>query len=323
MQEIGFAERYNSSWEVLSNDDVQTRSSMGHVLKTAWCLARIYELENKPLFLSTAKDLVQIVLDKGYDHQNGGPYKDYNRTTGEMLMFGITDTAKAWWQMEQAVTGGLMLSQLTGEEKYLQMAEETLDFYMLHFVDHEYGDVYENTDKYGGIISQWGTWKGNGYKAGYHSIELGYYTYLYGKLLVKKEAASLYYSFAARDNARELRMRPIGVPDGFLKIASVTCNGIPYADFDSTKLILALPANTGGIFCVTYAPASTPVSVARGNALPADFTLCQNYPNPFNPKTGVRLPGGSGVRDVKLVVYDALGREVAVLVNEKKTGRQV
>jgi hypothetical protein len=204
---------------------------------------------------------------------------------------------------------------------------------MLHFVDHEYGDVYENTDKYGGIISQWGTWKGNGYKAGYHSIELGYYTYLYGKLLVKKEAASLYYSFTPRENARELRMRPIGVPDGFLKITSVTCNGIPYADFDSTNLILALPANTGGIFCVTYAPASTPVSVARGSAFPADFALSQNYPNPFNPTTRIRytvgrvvVPSGaflSGVEgpassNVRLVIYDLLGREVAVLVNEKK-----
>ncbi len=45
--------------------------------------------------------------------------------------------------------------------------------------------------------------------------------------------------------------------------------------------------------------------------------LGQNYPNPFNPKTGIRYQV-SGVSDVKLVVYDMLGREVAVLVNERK-----
>jgi predicted GH43/DUF377 family glycosyl hydrolase len=51
--------------------------------------------------------------------------------------------------------------------------------------------------------------------------------------------------------------------------------------------------------------------------LPTIFTLEQNYPNPFNPTTVVsfQLPVVSKVR---LVVYDLLGREVAVLVNERK-----
>jgi hypothetical protein len=52
--------------------------------------------------------------------------------------------------------------------------------------------------------------------------------------------------------------------------------------------------------------------------------LEQNYPNPFNPATVIRyaIPGaggqGLGTSNVRLVVYDLLGREVAVLVNEKK-----
>jgi len=47
------------------------------------------------------------------------------------------------------------------------------------------------------------------------------------------------------------------------------------------------------------------------------YVLGQNYPNPFNPRTGVgfQVPG---VSDVRLSVYDLLGREVAVLVNERK-----
>jgi len=52
-------------------------------------------------------------------------------------------------------------------------------------------------------------------------------------------------------------------------------------------------------------------------ALPTNFALCQNYPNPFNPTTGVRFQVAA-VSDVKLVVYDILGKEVAVLVNERK-----
>lgn len=49
--------------------------------------------------------------------------------------------------------------------------------------------------------------------------------------------------------------------------------------------------------------------------LPVSYSLNQNYPNPFNPVTNIKfaLPVSSSV---KLIVFDALGREAAVLVNE-------
>jgi hypothetical protein len=62
----------------------------------------------------------------------------------------------------------------------------------------------------------------------------------------------------------------------------------------------------------------TPTDVRTTAEVPAAFGLDQNYPNPFNPTTVVsyQLPVESAVR---LVVYDMLGREVAVLVNEQKS----
>ena len=50
---------------------------------------------------------------------------------------------------------------------------------------------------------------------------------------------------------------------------------------------------------------------------PASFSLGQNYPNPFNPSTTIKfeLPSAS---HVTLTVHDILGRQVSVLVNERK-----
>ena len=51
------------------------------------------------------------------------------------------------------------------------------------------------------------------------------------------------------------------------------------------------------------------------NNVPAIFVLEQNYPNPFNPTTTIGFTlQKSGQTTLK--VYDAIGREVAVLVNE-------
>jgi hypothetical protein len=55
--------------------------------------------------------------------------------------------------------------------------------------------------------------------------------------------------------------------------------------------------------------------ITQTGDVPINYSLKQNYPNPFNPKTDMKfdLPE-EGI--AKLTVYDVLGREVSVLVNE-------
>jgi hypothetical protein len=51
--------------------------------------------------------------------------------------------------------------------------------------------------------------------------------------------------------------------------------------------------------------------------LPIEFKLEQNYPNPFNPFTSIQYTLSSK-QNVQLIVYNILGKEIAVLVNEVK-----
>jgi hypothetical protein len=72
---------------------------------------------------------------------------------------------------------------------------------------------------------------------------------------------------------------------------------------------------TGGEKSVTV----TFSGIAR--EVPDATELEQNFPNPFNPATTIRFAISGGVRGgvVRLALYDLLGREVALLVNEPKS----
>jgi hypothetical protein len=64
-----------------------------------------------------------------------------------------------------------------------------------------------------------------------------------------------------------------------------------------------------------FAVVAWPIGVKQISSIAQSFSLRQNYPNPFNPATKIRfsIPSGSFVY---LAVYNALGREIKVLVNK-------
>lgn len=54
--------------------------------------------------------------------------------------------------------------------------------------------------------------------------------------------------------------------------------------------------------------------------IPASFSLLQNYPNPFNPSTRIRFSISGTVSNhpvSKLTVYDALGRQIDILIEKE------
>jgi hypothetical protein len=75
----------------------------------------------------------------------------------------------------------------------------------------------------------------------------------------------------------------------------------------------------GGVAYTIYSLDSIALSLQDqdfSNVPPAEFELYQNYPNPFNPVTSIQF-SIIGKQFVSLKVYDVLGNEVAVLINQE------
>jgi subtilisin family serine protease len=72
-----------------------------------------------------------------------------------------------------------------------------------------------------------------------------------------------------------------------------------------------------GIIDAYAAVNATTVGISTIPELPADFNLYQNYPNPFNPTTRIRFELAHA-SDIKLILYNALGEKVRVLLDENR-----
>ncbi len=93
--------------------------------------------------------------------------------------------------------------------------------------------------------------------------------------------------------------------------------------YQSGRLILssgaaATPGSNIRIVDLGDRPPAPPEPSTAAVPVPATFSLGQNYPNPFNPSTQITYSVPSSPGRVTLTVYDILGREVAMLVNEVK-----
>jgi hypothetical protein len=123
--------------------------------------------------------------------------------------------------------------------------------------------------------------------------------------------------------------RKQGLPEGdstYITLAETDAGTSTFSDesvdlnHDYTYRIATLSGSSNPSHFGNEATAYVPdelTSVKTKTELPSEFFLEQNYPNPFNPATSIQY-AVSSMQLISIKVYDALGNEIATLVNEQK-----
>ncbi len=106
--------------------------------------------------------------------------------------------------------------------------------------------------------------------------------------------------------------------NGDMGVISVgNLDGDPADEVVYTQMYSRGNANDDPMPMVVLDVAYTPVSVEKETeSVPDNFYMDQNYPNPFNPSTQIKF-GIIESANVDLRIYDVLGKEVAVLINNE------
>ncbi|MEU3454720.1 AGE family epimerase/isomerase [Micromonospora sp. NPDC006766] len=237
-------ERFFTDWsQDLGHTWQQNRAVVGHNLKIAWNLMRMYAHTPKRGYRELAEKIAEIMPPVGSDRQRGGWYDVVERVRQdgqEWHRFAWHDR-KAWWQQEQAILAYLILFGSIGGEANQREGRQATAFYNAFFLDHDEGAVYFNVLA-SGMPYLLGTerLKGSHSMSMYHSAELCYLAAVYTNLLITKQPLSLWFK-PRPDADRTLRVAPDLLPPGRVRLTDVEIDGKPWESFDPVAMTVALP----------------------------------------------------------------------------------
>ena len=240
-------ERFYQDW---SHDTTwgwqQNRAVIGHNLKIAWNLMRMYSLKPKEEYLQLAEKIAQKMPAVGSDLQRGGWYDVVERILQpeETYHRFVWHDRKAWWQQEQGILAYSILAGVLKNEQYHNLARESAAFYNAWFLDTEDGGVYFNVLANGIPYLAGGNERGKGSHSmsGYHSTELCYLGAVYTNLLINKQPMDFYFKpLPGGFPDGILRVSPDILPPGSVKIEKVEIDGENYSNFDAEALTVKLP----------------------------------------------------------------------------------
>lgn len=212
----------------------QNRAVVGHNLKIAWNLTRVFNLLGKREYLDFAVKLGDSMKIYGLDQIRGGWFDVVEREPKNNMPMEFTwHNRKAWWQQEQGILAYLILYGATGKQDYLDLARESIAFWNMAYLDFDYGGVYfDVTDDGLPYAKNIRAMKGSHSKSGYHVFELNFLAHLYIRSFVTKIPFRLYFKPCRTRKNDIFNVMPDYLPKGCLKMGRVFVNGIEYHDVD-------------------------------------------------------------------------------------------
>lgn len=224
---------FSQTWDFRDSYLGPKQIDIGHNLKTAWVLLRIYQLTEEKRYLDYAQKLAAKIIETGWDDKYGGwyfskPYDSPARTDSEKQ--------KCWWTQTEGNFMMLNLYSLTKDQRYLDYYLENTCFWDRYLVDHQYKEVFAYVKQNGRPKNGL---KGDLYKSAYHSMENALLNYLYVQLYVRKETAELFFNLSAAVDGERHYVKIIENPDVVIK--KVEINGEEWTDFNAKDSYLNLP----------------------------------------------------------------------------------
>jgi len=121
------------------------RSSYGHEIELSWFMtaaAEVLGIAHDPKVKGTSLALIDHVLRDGFNWKQGGIDWE-GPATGS-----ATEKQKAWWVQAEGLVGFLNAYHLTHEPRYWKAFEQQARYVFTCFVDHRYGEWFENDNPY-------------------------------------------------------------------------------------------------------------------------------------------------------------------------------
>ncbi len=239
-------ERFHEDWSPDTKWEwQQNRAVIGHNLKIAWNLMRIYHYQSDERYKNLAIKIADLMPTVGMDRQRSGWYDivERIREDGSNWHRFVWHDRKAWWQQEQVILAYLILHGSLREPHYQRLDRESAAFYNAFFLDQDSGGVYFNVLANGfPFLVGSERLKGNHSMSGYHAFELCYLAAIYTNLLITRHPVDLYFKpeiVALKDDL--LRVQPDILPGNCARISEVWVNGNAHKDFDPTAMTVTLP----------------------------------------------------------------------------------
>jgi len=112
----------------------------GHDIECAWFVLEEGLKRQDEEIISFATEVFDTAFERGWDQEYGGIF--YFKDVLGLPVEAYEHDMKLWWTHNEAIIASLMLYQHTGNEKYIKIFHQVMDYAFEHFSDRAYGEWF-------------------------------------------------------------------------------------------------------------------------------------------------------------------------------------